>query len=66
MADVELNINSARGLAMPTQIFDHAVAFAHVTKWLAYNHISHVKERPPKGFWGNRSLHLPPGGFVSE
>jgi hypothetical protein len=50
MAGVDLDIDSVRGLTMPTQIFDHAVAFARVTKWLAYNHIGHVKERPPKGF----------------
>jgi hypothetical protein len=63
---VELNIDSARGLAMPCQLFDHAAAFARVTKWLAYNHIGHVKERPPKGFKGNRGLHLPPGQFVGK
>jgi len=63
---VELNIDSARGLAFPCQLFDHALAFARVTKWLAYNHVGHVKERPPKGFRGQRGLHLPPGEFVGE
>jgi hypothetical protein len=63
---VELNIDSARGLAMPCQLFDHAAAFARVTKWLAYNHIGHVKERPPKGFKGSKGLHLPPGQFVGK
>ena len=66
MMDTELNIDSARGLAMPCQLFDHAVAFARVTKWLTYNHIGHVKERPPKGFKGSKGLHLPPGEFVGE
>jgi hypothetical protein len=64
MERVELSIGSARGLAFPCQLFDHAPAFARVTKWLAYNHVGHVKERPPKGFKGPRCLHLPPGEFV--
>jgi hypothetical protein len=66
MAGTELDFDSARGLAMPTQLFDHAIAFARITKWLAYNHIGHVKERPPKGFVGSKGLHLPPGEFVGE
>jgi hypothetical protein len=61
---VELNIDTARGLAFPCQLLDHAVGFARVTKWLAYNHIGAVKERPPKGFRGHRHLHLHPGEFV--
>lgn len=63
---VELNIDSARGLAMPCQLFDHAPAFAHVTKWLSYNHIGAVKERPPRGFKGNKNLHLPPSDFIGK
>lgn len=42
MQSTELDINSARSLAFPCQLFDHAVAFARVTKWLTYNHIGHV------------------------
>lgn len=64
MERVELNVDSARGLAFPTQLFDHALGFASVTKWLAYNHVGHVNERPPKGFHGHRDLHLSPGDFV--
>ena len=64
MEHVELDIVSARSLALPCQIFDHAEGFARVTKWLAYNHIGHVKERPLKGFTGSRGLHLPPGEFL--
>lgn len=63
MKKTELDVVSARGLALPCQLFDHAVGFARVTKWLAYNHIGHVKEIPPKGFKG-RDLHLPPSEFV--
>ncbi|KAF2845779.1 hypothetical protein T440DRAFT_543464 [Plenodomus tracheiphilus IPT5] len=61
---VELNIDTARALALPCQLFDHAVGFAHVTKWLAYNHIGHVKEFPPKGFKGSKGLNISPGEFV--
>ncbi|KAF2833389.1 hypothetical protein CC86DRAFT_461771 [Ophiobolus disseminans] len=64
MDGIDLNIDSARGLAMPCQLLDHAHAFARVTKWLPYNRIGHVKERPPKGFMGSKDLHLPPGEFV--
>jgi hypothetical protein len=66
MEGIELTVDSARGLALPCQLFNHAAAFARVTKWLAYNHVGHVKERPPKGFKGSKSLHLPPGEFVGE
>lgn len=64
MERVELNLDSACGLAFPCQLFDHAPAFARVTKWLIYNHIGHFKERPLKGFKGPRGLHLPPGEFI--
>jgi hypothetical protein len=60
----ELKVDSARGLAFPCQLFDHAAAFACVTKWLAYNHVGHVKGRPPKGPKGHMGLDLPPGDFV--
>jgi hypothetical protein len=66
MEDIELNIDSARGLAFPCQLLDHALGFARVTKWLAYNHIGAVKERPPKGFRSSSGLHLPPGEFVGK
>lgn len=64
MEKAELDVHSARALALPCQFFDHAVAFARVTRWLAYNHIGAVKERPPVGFKGSEVIHLPPGGFV--
>ena len=66
MEGVDLDIDSARALAMPAQLFDHASAFARITKWLAYNHIGAVKECPPKGFMGAKNLHLPPGEFVGK
>ena len=66
MEGIELNMDSARGLAMPCQLFDHAAAFARITKWIAYNHVGHVKERPPKGFKGSKGLHLPLGEFVGK
>ncbi|KAF2127412.1 hypothetical protein P153DRAFT_345064 [Dothidotthia symphoricarpi CBS 119687] len=58
MAGVDLTIPTARALAYPCYIFDHAVGYARVTKYLAYNHIGHVKERPPKGFKGGRHHHI--------
>lgn len=58
-----LDIDSARLLALPCQLFDHAVGFARVTKFLAYNHIGHIKERQPKGFKA-KFLHLAPADFV--
>jgi hypothetical protein len=63
---VDLTIDSARGLALPCQLFNHAAAFARVTKWLTYNHVGHVKERPPKGFKGSKGLYIPPGEFVGK
>ena len=59
------DIDSARLLALPCQLFDHAEGYARVTKFLAYNSIGHVKERQPKGFRA-KSLHLAPAEFVGE
>jgi hypothetical protein len=64
MHGFELRIDTARGLALPCQLLDHAVGFARVTKWLAYNHIGAVKERPLNGFKGHRGLSLPRAEFV--
>jgi hypothetical protein len=64
MDGVQLNIDSARGLALPCQLFDHAVGFVRVTKWLAYNHIGAFKERLPKSFKSQRDVHLPPVEFA--
>jgi hypothetical protein len=64
MEGVELTINSARSLAFPCQLFDHAPAFARVTRWLAYNHIGAVKVFPPQGFKRQPGVSLPIGDFV--
>jgi hypothetical protein len=61
-----LDFDSAPGFTFPCQLLDHAPDFARVTKWVAYNHIGHVKERPPKGFRGQPGLQLPPGQFVGK
>ncbi|KAF2677236.1 hypothetical protein K458DRAFT_378687 [Lentithecium fluviatile CBS 122367] len=59
----DLDIDSAKFLALPCQIFNHAVGFARVTKFLAYNHIGHVKERQPKGFKA-KFMHIAPAEFI--
>jgi hypothetical protein len=66
MAGVDMSIYIARALAYPCYLFDHAVGYAKVTKYLAYNHIGHVKERPPKGFRGSRHLHIGEREFVGK
>ncbi|KAF2872530.1 hypothetical protein BDV95DRAFT_628168 [Massariosphaeria phaeospora] len=62
-AKVELDIKSARSLALPCQLFDHAEGFARVTKYLVYNNGGHIKERLPDGIKGKR-LHLAPSMFI--
>jgi len=55
----------ARQLALPCYMFDHAVGFACITKWLAYNFKGHITEKRPPGFkW--RHMHLCPPDFVGE
>ncbi|KAF1960219.1 hypothetical protein CC80DRAFT_438829 [Byssothecium circinans] len=63
LAGKALDIDMARLLALPCQIFDHAVGFARVTKYLAYNNVGHIKERQPKGF-KHKLMHLAPNDFV--
>jgi hypothetical protein len=58
MAKVELTIPTAQALAYPCYTFDHVIGYARLTKYLAYEHIGHVKERPPKGFKGPKHLHI--------
>ncbi|KAF2025445.1 hypothetical protein EK21DRAFT_76351, partial [Setomelanomma holmii] len=58
MADADMTIYIARALAYPCYVFNHAAGYAKVTKYLAYNHVGHVKERPPKGFKGGKHLHI--------
>jgi hypothetical protein len=58
MAKVNLTVPIAQGLAYPCYIFDHAVGYVRITKYLAYEHFGHVKERPPKGFKGSKHLHI--------
>jgi hypothetical protein len=60
-----LNVDSARLLALPCQLFDHAEGYARVIKFLAYNSIGHVRERQPKGFKA-KSLHIAPAEFVGK
>ncbi|CAA9964096.1 hypothetical protein PTMSG1_07455 [Pyrenophora teres f. maculata] len=64
MAKAELTIPIAQALAYPCYIFDHAVGYARVTKYLAYEHVGHIKERPPKGFMGPKQLHINEKMFV--
>jgi hypothetical protein len=55
--------DSARQLALPCWIFDHAEGFAEVTKWLAYHSHGHIKEKRPDGFKFEH-MHLAPLEFV--
>ncbi|KAH7084780.1 hypothetical protein BKA63DRAFT_559463 [Paraphoma chrysanthemicola] len=64
MAGITMSIYVARALAYPCYLFNHAAGYARVTKYLAYNHIGHVKERPPKGFKGPKHLHIGEREFV--
>lgn len=66
MAKIDLTVPTARALAYPCYIFDHAVGYARVTKYLAYEHVGHVKERPPKGFKGPKHLHINERMFVGK
>lgn len=66
MAGADMAIQIARALAFPCYLFDHAVGYARVTKYLAYEHIGHVKERPPRGFNGGKHLHIGERQFVGE
>lgn len=66
MVGVDLTISTARALAYPCYILDHAVGYARITKFLAYNHIGHIKERPPKGFKGGRHHHIGERQFLGE
>jgi hypothetical protein len=53
----------ARQLAFPCHFFDHAVGFAMITKWLAYNFDGHVTELKPVSVkWTH--MHLCPPDFV--
>jgi len=61
----ELDSEIARELAFPCWVFDHAVGFAHVTKWLVYNFPGHITEQNPIGP-KYRHIHLAPPDFVGE
>ncbi|KAL1797251.1 hypothetical protein ACET3X_003857 [Alternaria dauci] len=64
MAKVNLTVPTAQALAYPCYIFNHAIGYARVTKYLAYEHVGHIKERPPKGFKGPKHLHINERMFV--
>ena len=66
MAKANLTVPIAQALAYPCYIFDHAVGYARVTKYLAYEHVGHVKERPPKGFKGPKHFHINERMFVGK
>jgi hypothetical protein len=66
MSKVELTVPTAQALAYPCYVFDHAIGYARATKYLAYEHIGHVKERPPKGFKGPKHLHINEREFVGK
>lgn len=59
----DLDVHTAGLLAFPCQVFDHAVGFARVTKYLAYNHQGAIKERRPKGI-KFKIRHLTPNEFI--
>jgi hypothetical protein len=59
----KLDMDTARNLALPCQIFDHAVGFARVTKYLAFNNVGHFRDRQPKGIKVKLG-HLAPYDFV--
>jgi len=55
----------AKSLAFPCHFFDHAEAFAEVTKWLAYNCPGHITENRPFAI-KFKHMHLCPPDFVGE
>jgi hypothetical protein len=61
-----LTITLAEVPAYSCYVLDHAVGYAHVTKYLAYEHIGHAKERQPKGFKSGKHLHIGERQFVGE
>jgi hypothetical protein len=61
----EMKVDFARQLALPCYMFDHAIGFAAITKWLAYNFAGHITENRPTGFkW--KHMHLSPPDFVGK
>jgi hypothetical protein len=66
MSKVDLTVPTAQALAYPCYVFDHAIGYTRVTKYLAYNHVGHVKERPPKGFKGPKHLHINEREFLGK
>lgn len=66
MAKAELTIPMAQALAYLCYTFDHAVGYARVTRYLAYEHVGYIKERQPKGFKGSKQLHISEKMFVGE
>ncbi|KAL1612418.1 hypothetical protein SLS60_000644 [Paraconiothyrium brasiliense] len=63
ISKMDLDVYTAGLLAFPCQVFDHAVGFARVTKYLAYNNLGAIRERKPKGIRIN-PLHLTPNEFI--
>ena len=57
VANNEMTSYLASMLTFPCQIFDHAVGFARVTKFLVYHAVGSIKDRKPKGIKLN-TLHL--------
>jgi hypothetical protein len=51
----KLEIDEMRMLLTPAYTFDHAHAFAFLTRYLAYNMANHITEYNPSGYW---SIHL--------
>jgi hypothetical protein len=50
-----LEIDQMRMLLTPAYTFDHAHAFAFLTRYIAYNMADHITEYNPSGYW---SIHL--------
>ena len=66
MVKANLTVPIAQALAYPCYMFNHAIGYARVTKYLAYEHVGHVKERPPKGFKGPKHLHINERMFIGK
>lgn len=66
MVKANLTVPIAQALAYPCYMFNYAIGYARVTKYLAYEHVGHVKERPPKGFKGPKHLHIDERVFIGK
>jgi hypothetical protein len=62
---ISMDSDLARQIALPCYVFDYALGFTAVTKWLAYEFVGHITEKRPQGFkW--KHMHLSPPDFVGK